>query len=233
MSALKVHIEEAGYSPQDIKIHGISFHVNPGELVGLIGPNGAGKSTTMKTILGVMRVVKGNIQIGDDGKGKYAYVPEQPVLYETMTMKEHLQLAAAAYNMTPEQYDEVEQELTERFQMQDVLHQYPTSFSKGMQQKLMLILAFMLKPSLYIVDEPFVGLDPRATKRFLDMLSAEREQGAGVLMSTHVLDTAERICDRFILIHGGRMIANGTLDELREQSGLEKGTLMDIFEVLT
>ena len=79
----------------------------------------------------------------------------------------------------------------------------------------------------------FVGLDPRATKRFLDMLSAEREQGAGVLMSTHVLDTAERICDRFILIHGGRMIANGTLDELREQSGLEKGTLMDIFEVLT
>ncbi|MBR2568835.1 MAG: ABC transporter ATP-binding protein [Paenibacillus sp.] len=233
MSALKVHIEEAGYSPQDIKIHGISFHVNPGELVGLIGPNGAGKSTTMKTILGVMRVVKGNIQIGDDGKGKYAYVPEQPVLYETMTMKEHLQLAAAAYNMTPEQYDEVERELTERFQMQDVLHQYPTSFSKGMQQKLMLILAFMLKPSLYIVDEPFVGLDPRATKRFLDMLSAEREQGAGVLMSTHVLDTAERICDRFILIHGGRMIANGTLDELREQSGLEKGTLMDIFEVLT
>ena len=99
MSALKVHIEEAGYSPQDIKIHGISFHVNPGELVGLIGPNGAGKSTTMKTILGVMRVVKGNIQIGDDGKGKYAYVPEQPVLYETMTMKEHLQLAAAAYNL--------------------------------------------------------------------------------------------------------------------------------------
>ncbi|WP_195576104.1 ABC transporter ATP-binding protein [Paenibacillus sp. 1001270B_150601_E10] len=233
MSALKVHIDEAGYSPQDMKIHGISFHVNPGELVGLIGPNGAGKSTTMKSILGVMRVVKGNIQIGEDGTGRYAYVPEQPVLYETMTMKEHLQLAAAAYEMTSEQYEEHERILTERFQMADVLHQYPTSFSKGMQQKLMLILAFMLKPSLYIVDEPFVGLDPRATKRFLDMLAAERENGAGVLMSTHVLDTAERICDRFILIHGGRMIANGTLDELREQSGVSDGTLMDIFEVLT
>ncbi|CAH8768363.1 ABC transporter ATP-binding protein [Paenibacillus dendritiformis] len=232
MIVLDTRIEEAGYDKGDPTIRNISFQVHAGELVGLIGPNGAGKSTTIKSILGIMREVKGAIRIGD-GTGTYAYVPEQPVLYDSMTLWEHLELAAAAHELPEAEFRERAEELLSIFQLTEVKHHLPTSFSKGMQQKLMLIIAFLLKPSLYIVDEPFVGLDPRATRRFLRMLEEERKRGAGVLMSTHVLDTAERVCDSFVLIHQGRIVASGTLDQVRGTSGLPEGTLFDCFEVLT
>ncbi|MFL1675417.1 ABC transporter ATP-binding protein [Paenibacillus dendritiformis] len=232
MIVLDTRIEEAGYDKGDPTIRNISFQVHAGELVGLIGPNGAGKSTTIKSILGIMREVKGAIRIGD-GTGTYAYVPEQPVLYDSMTLWEHLELAAAAHELPEAEFRERAEELLGIFQLTEVKHHLPTSFSKGMQQKLMLIIAFLLKPSLYIVDEPFVGLDPRATRRFLRMLEEERKRGAGVLMSTHVLDTAERVCDSFVLIHQGRIVASGTLDQVRGTSGLPEGTLFDCFEVLT
>lgn len=232
MIVLDTRIEEAGYDKGDPTIRNISFQVHAGELVGLIGPNGAGKSTTIKSILGIMREVKGAIRIGD-GTGTYAYVPEQPVLYDSMTLWEHLELAAAAHELPEAEFRERAEELLGIFQLTEVKHHLPTSFSKGMQQKLMLIIAFLLKPSLYIVDEPFVGLDPRATRRFLRMLEEERKRGAGVLMSTHVLDTAERVCDSFVLIHQGRIVASGTLDQVRGTSGLSEGTLFDCFEVLT
>lgn len=232
MIVLDARIEEAGYDKGEPTIRNISFQVNAGELVGLIGPNGAGKSTTIKSILGIMREVQGTIRIGD-GTGTYAYVPEQPVLYDSMTLWEHLELAAAAHEMPEAEFRERAEELLGIFQLTEVKHHLPTSFSKGMQQKLMLIIAFLLKPSLYIVDEPFVGLDPRATRRFLRMLEDERKRGAGVLMSTHVLDTAERVCDTFVLIHQGHIVASGTLDQVRGTSGLPEGTLFDCFEVLT
>ncbi|MDU5140980.1 MAG: ABC transporter ATP-binding protein [Paenibacillus dendritiformis] len=232
MIVLDTRIEEAGYDKGEPTIRNISFQVNAGELVGLIGPNGAGKSTTIKSILGIMREVKGAIRIGD-GTGTYAYVPEQPVLYDSMTLWEHLELAAAAHELPEAEFRERAEELLGIFQLTEVKHHLPASFSKGMQQKLMLIIAFLLKPSLYIVDEPFVGLDPRATRRFLRMLEEERKRGAGVLMSTHVLDTAERVCDSFVLIHQGRIVASGTLDQVRAASGLPEGTLFDCFEVLT
>ncbi|WCF08841.1 ABC transporter ATP-binding protein [Paenibacillus thiaminolyticus] len=232
MIVLDTRIEEAGYDTGDPTIRNISFQVQAGELVGLIGPNGAGKSTTIKSILGIMREVKGTIRLGD-GTGTYAYVPEQPVLYDSMTLWEHLELAAAAHELPAAEFRERAEELLGIFQLTQVKHHLPTSFSKGMQQKLMLIIAFLLKPSLYIVDEPFVGLDPRATRRFLRMLEEERKRGAGVLMSTHVLDTAERVCDSFVLIHQGRIVASGTLEQVRGTSGLPEGTLFDCFEVLT
>lgn len=232
MIVLDTRIEEAGYDKGDPTIRNISFQVQAGELVGLIGPNGAGKSTTIKSILGIMREVKGTIRIGD-GTGTYAYVPEHPVLYDSMTLWEHLELAAAAHELPEAEFRERAEELLGIFQLTEVKHHLPTSFSKGMQQKLMLIIAFLLKPSLYIVDEPFVGLDPRATRRFLRMLEEERKRGAGVLMSTHVLDTAERVCDSFVLIHQGRVVASGTLEQVRGTSGLTEGTLFDCFEVLT
>lgn len=232
MIVLDTRIEEAGYDTGDPTIRNISFQVQAGELVGLIGPNGAGKSTTIKSILGIMREVKGTIRLGD-GTGTYAYVPEQPVLYDSMTLWEHLELAAAAHELPAAEFRERAEELLGIFQLTEVKHHLPTSFSKGMQQKLMLIIAFLLKPSLYIVDEPFVGLDPRATRRFLRMLEEERKRGAGVLMSTHVLDTAERVCDSFMLIHQGRIVASGTLEQVRGTSGLPEGTLFDCFEVLT
>lgn len=113
------------------------------------------------------------------------------------------------------------------------MHHLPRAFSKGMQQKVMFAVAFLLQPDLYVIDEPFIGLDPRATKTLLQLLVEERRRGAAVLLSTHVLDTAEKICDSFLLLHDGRCVARGSLDQLRRQIGRENASLMDCFDVLT
>jgi ABC-2 type transport system ATP-binding protein len=154
-------------------------------------------------------------------------------MYDAMTLWEHLEIAAAAYQLTTEVFHTRATELLQRFRMEEVKHQLPSSFSKGMQQKMMLIIGFLTKPDVYIVDEPFVGLDPRATKDFLMMLHAERERGAGVLMSTHVLDTAERICSSFVLVNEGSIVAQGTLSEIQARSGISDATLLDCFDALT
>ena len=118
----------------------------------------------------------------------------------------------------------------ERFQLKEAMHHLPRSLSKGMQQKLMIVAGFLLQPDLYVVDEPFIGLDPRATKTLLQLLEEERGRGAAVLLSTHVLDTAEKICDSFLLLHQGRCVAQGSLNRLRRQIGREDASLMDCFE---
>lgn len=230
---LRVAIREAGYDEEKPVIRQIGLEVAPGQLIGLIGPNGAGKSTTIKTILGLMAHVNGEIELGGQNK-RYAYVPEQPVFYEYFTLWEHLHLAASVFGMDERQFGPKAEELLERFRLTEEKHHYPTHFSKGMQQKLMLIIAFLLEPDIYIVDEPFVGLDPRATADFLRLLEGERERGAGVLMSTHVLDTAERICSGFVLINSGSVVARGSLDQVRAAAGCaEDATLFDCFHALT
>ncbi|MFC0330864.1 ABC transporter ATP-binding protein [Paenibacillus sepulcri] len=233
MNVLTVDIRNAGYEESKPIIRDVSFSVEAGELVGLIGPNGAGKSTTIKSLLGLLRHVDGTIVFSGESK-RYAYVPEQPVLYEYMTLWEHLQLAAAAYGLDETTFMKRAGLMLDRFRMTDDRHRLPTGFSKGMQQKMMLIIGFMLQPDVYVVDEPFVGLDPRATRDFLELLEAERRRGAGVLMCTHVLDTAERICNRILLINGGSVVAQGTLDAVREQAGCAADApLTDCFYALT
>lgn len=228
---LDVYIEEAGYEEAKPRIWDISFQVGPGELLGVIGPNGAGKSTTIKTLLGLLKYAKTSVTIRGD-LNRYAYVPEQPVFYEDLTLWEHLDLAAAAYGLEYESFVSHAEELLEQFGMTEVKHHLPGGFSKGMRQKMMLMLGFLAKPDIYFVDEPFIGLDPRATKDFLRLLEEERSRGAGVLMSTHVLDTAERICDAFVMISGGRMVAKGTLTEIRGTAGMPEGSLFDCFDAL-
>lgn len=225
---LSVNIDEAGYSPDSTVLKNIHFSVDSGELVGLIGPNGAGKSSTIKSILGIMKNVKGDCQASN-----YAYIPERPILYEKLTLWEHIEFLLTTMGTDERLYMDLANALLERFQLSQFIHRYPESFSKGMQQKVMLVLAFLRQPDLYIVDEPFMGLDPRAMKRLLQSLQSEKERGAGILMSTHILDTAEKICDRFILISNGRLIVQGTLDEIRERSGIRGGSLLDCFDVLT
>lgn len=232
MDIVRVGIERAGYEGRAEVVRDIRFAVGPGELVGLIGPNGAGKSTTIKAIIGLLKDYAGEVRFGSE-RGRYAYIPEQPILYERLTLWEHLELAAAAFEMEDAAFRTRAEQLVAKFRLQDMAHHLPSSFSKGMQQKMMLILGFLAEPDLYIVDEPFVGLDPRATKEFLDLLAEERRRGAGVLMSTHVLDTAERICDRFVLLDGGRIVASGDLDQVRETSGMPGATLFDCFHALT
>lgn len=232
MDQLRVRIEEAGYEGKAGVIRDIGFAVGRGELVGLIGPNGAGKSTTIKAVLGLLKDMKGTVEFAG-GKPSYAYIPEQPVLYEELTLWEHLRLAASAFGLEERVFEERAGQLLERFRLSASRHDLPSGFSKGMQQKLMLIIGFLHQPDLYIVDEPFIGLDPRAVKDFLEMLDTERRRGAGVLMSTHVLDTAERICTSFLLVNEGRLIAAGDLQAVRETAGLPEGSLFDCFHALT
>lgn len=229
---LTVNITEAGYEKDAPKISNIQLQLSPGKLTGLIGPNGAGKSTTIKAILDLLPYCEGEISFCKDN-AKYAYLPEHPVVYDTLTLWEHLTLVGSIYGMDEAEFEEKANALLHKFEMTDVADHYPDSFSKGMRQKMMLMLGFIIEPDVYIVDEPFIGLDPRATKKFLALLEEEQQRGAGVLMSTHVLDTAEKICDDFILISGGKVVASGELVHIRDAANLPQGDLMDCFDVLT
>lgn len=226
---LNVSIESAGYQDKRRAIQNIAFEVKSGELVGLLGGNGAGKSTTIKALLGLLRDYKGNVDFKDGTR--YAYIPEQPVLYDYLTFYEHLDLAATS-SLEDAEWENRAKELISYFRMENVMNDYPSSFSKGMKQKVMLITAFMLKPDLYIIDEPFLGLDPRATKDFLKLINMERKRGAGILMCTHVLDTAERICDRFLLLSNGTLLSQGTLNDFQMRSGERAGSLLDCVDTL-
>lgn len=222
-----IKIDQAGYDKRAI-IQNVHFTLQPGELVGLIGANGAGKSTTIKAIIGSLPHLKGSITFAE--QTQYAYVPEQPVFYETLTLWEHLAFGAAAFQLSD--WETRAEQLLRRFQLSHVIHNFPTHFSKGMRQKVLLALAFLIEPTLYIFDEPFIGLDPRAMKELMALLIDERERGATILMSTHVLDTAEKMCDRFLLMAEGTVVANGTLAHLRKKSGLKDGSLLDCFDRL-
>ncbi|WP_462409891.1 ABC transporter ATP-binding protein [Neobacillus sp. Marseille-QA0830] len=230
MTLLNVDIKSAGYEKGTDTIKEIAFSIEKGELVGLIGPNGAGKSTTIKTLLGLLEHVEGEVTYGS--KTNYSYIPERPIFYDELTLWEHLDFVAAVEGLQEEVYQTQVNNLLEKYNLVEKADEYPTKYSKGMQQKAMLILAIITNPQLYIIDEPFMGLDPNAMKLFLESIDKERARGAGVLMSTHVLDTAEKICDRFIIIHKGRLVAKGTLEEIRRQCQLPLGSLYDCFHFL-
>ncbi|WP_273130715.1 ABC transporter ATP-binding protein [Metabacillus sp. HB246100] len=231
MELVDINIHSAGYDEQSPIIHQIEFSIQKGELVGLIGPNGAGKSTTIKTLLGVIQYMKGNVRWGDTTS--YAYIPERPIFYDHLTLWEHLDLVASIHDIGDETLNERALKYLHAFRMEKVKDQFPSSFSKGMQQKAMIIQALLIKPDIYIVDEPFIGLDPGAIKMFLEVMEEEKRRGAGILMCTHVLDTAEKICDRFLLVSEGSIVAEGTLTDIQVKSGEEKGSLLDCFHVLT
>lgn len=227
MSLLTVNIKEAGYERGQSTIKDIQFSLGKGELIGLIGPNGAGKSTTIKTILGLMEFKEGETVF--EIPEKYSYIPERPIFYDELTLKEHLDFVAAVEELDQKTYQKEVEELLTRYKLKDVADHLPSTFSKGMQQKAMIILALITRPAVYIIDEPFIGLDPSAVKLLLGSIEEERKRGAGIIMSTHVLDTAEKVCDRFILVNNGVLAAKGTLREIQEQCGLEGGSLFDCF----
>lgn len=232
MEILRVKLDRAGYTRGREILRDVSFSLQAGEMMGLIGPNGAGKSTTIKAILGLLKNVEGDVRLLGVNR-RYSYIPEHPVLYDELTVWEHLELAASVYGIPRTPFEERALKLLHRFQLDEEMHHLPRAFSKGMQQKVMFAVAFLLQPDLYVIDEPFIGLDPRATKTLLQLLVEERRRGAAVLLSTHVLDTAEKICDSFLLLHDGRCVARGSLDQLRRQIGRENASLMDCFDVLT
>ncbi|MBH0228717.1 ABC transporter ATP-binding protein [Halobacillus yeomjeoni] len=237
---LKVDQLHGGYTHKNV-LHGISFDVKPKEIVGLIGLNGAGKSTTIKHIIGMMQAKKGEVSINgtsfEKNPEKYrqqiGYIPEMPILYDELTLYEHLHLTAMAYNIPEDVFKKRLDPLLKEFRLEKKLKWFPIHFSKGMRQKVMIMCAFLIEPDLYIVDEPFVGLDPLGIQSFLQMMEDMKEKGAGILMSTHILATAEKYCDRFIILHDGEIRAKGTLNELRTAFHQPEASLDDIYVQLT
>ncbi|ARI78100.1 ABC transporter ATP-binding protein [Halobacillus mangrovi] len=239
-SLLQVNDLYGGYTHKNV-LHGISFDVNPREIVGLIGLNGAGKSTTIKHIIGMMQAKKGKVSIKgtsfeenpEEYRQQIGYIPEMPILYDELTLYEHLHLTAMAYNVPEDIFKKRLDPLLKEFRLEKKLKWFPVHFSKGMRQKVMIMCAFLIQPDLYIVDEPFVGLDPLGIQSYLQMMEEMKENGAGILMSTHILATAEKYCDRFIILHDGKIRAMGTLKELQESFRMSGASLDDIYVQLT
>jgi len=240
MNVLDVNSVTGGYTRRPV-IHDLSFSVAPGELVGLIGLNGAGKSTTIKHIIGLMNPKHGDIRLNnvtfeedmDKYRSSFSYIPETPVLYDELTLKEHLELTAMAYGLDEYTLTERSEVLLKEFRMEKRLNWFPSHFSKGMRQKVMIMCAFLVDPKLYIIDEPFVGLDPLGIQSLLDQMNEKKKTGASVLMSTHILSTAERYCDRILLLHNGRIRAQGTMNDLRAAFNMPQATLDDLYIAMT
>ncbi|MGS0651100.1 ABC transporter ATP-binding protein, partial [Staphylococcus arlettae] len=218
-------------------INNINFELKSGEIVGLIGLNGAGKSTTIKHMLGLLNPMQGklsisNVDINEDVENyrkKLSYIPESPVIYDELTLQEHIYMTAMAYGIDRETAMERAEPLLQTFRLKQELGIFPSHFSKGMKQKVMIICAFIVNPELYIIDEPFLGLDPLGIQSMLDLMVEKKEEGRTVLMSTHILATAEKYCDRFIILDKGEIVAIGDLASLQSQTGMTDKTLDEIY----
>ena len=237
---LKIENVTGGYFGNTV-LKDVSFTVNDGELVGLIGLNGAGKSTTIQEIIGLLTPYQGQISLDDltitkqaeAYRQKIGFIPEQPALYEELTLREHIEVTALAYDVAIDVAMARADKLLKTFRLSDKLDWFPANFSKGMKQKVMIICAFLTEPSLYIIDEPFLGLDPLAINDLIALMLDMKKSGAAILMSTHILSTAEKFCDKFIVLHEGRVIADGDLAALRAKFKLPDASLDEIYVALT
>lgn len=240
MTILQVTNVTGGYTRKPV-IKNLSFTIEKGELVGLIGLNGAGKSTTIKHIIGTLLPQEGEIRLNgvtlkenmDAYRTSFSYIPETPILYDELTLKEHLELTAMAYGLDEKALKERSAFLLKEFRMEKRLNWFPSHFSKGMRQKVMIMSAFLINPSLYIIDEPFVGLDPLGIQSLLEQMDMKKRDGASILMSTHILSTAEKYCDRIILLHEGHVRAQGTMDDLRAAFNMPNASLDDLYIAMT
>ncbi|MBS2968261.1 ABC transporter ATP-binding protein [Metabacillus sp. KIGAM252] len=240
MTLLHVDGITGGYTRNPV-LKDVSFTLEKGQIVGLIGLNGAGKSTAIKHIIGLMEPRKGKISINGQTfdvnheayRQQFTFIPETPILYEEMTLHEHLELTAMAYGLSKTEFEARLTPLIKEFRMEKRLKWFPAHFSKGMKQKVMIMCAFLVEPELYIIDEPFVGLDPLAINSLLEQMNTAKKRGAGILMSTHILATAERYCDAFIILHNGKVRAKGTLSDLQREFGMTGANLDDLYIQLT
>lgn len=205
-------------------LHQLDLSVPAGEVFGFIGPNGAGKTTTIKIIGGIMAPTAGSVTIaGIDmarnavaAKQRIGFIPDRPYLYEKLTGLEFLQFTADVYGVTPEVFHDKAGTLLEMFALADWGEELIESYSHGMKQRLIMCAALLHDPEVLVVDEPMVGLDPMAIRMVKHLFRDLAESGITVFMSTHTLAVAEDICDRIGIIHRGRLIAEGTLESLRE-----------------
>ena len=207
----------------------LSLHILPGEIYGFIGHNGAGKTTTLKSIVGILQFDEGEILI--DGKSirtqplackrEIAYIPDNPDLYEYMTGIKYLNFVADIFGVSAEDRQARIRDYADRFELTKDLAQPIAAYSHGMKQKLAIISAWLHQPRLILMDEPFVGLDPKASHLLKGMMREICQQGGAIFFSTHVLEVAEKLCDKVAIIKGGKLIRSGTMEEVKGDDSLE------------
>lgn len=208
----------------------LSLHIQPGEIYGFIGHNGTGKTTTLKSVVGILQFDEGEITI--DGisireqplacKKKFAYIPDNPDLYDFMTGIKYLNFIADVFGVDENTRQERIRKYAELFELTNDLGQPIAAYSHGMKQKLAIIAAWMHDPKLIIMDEPFVGLDPKASHLLKGMMREVCDNGGAIFFSTHVLEVAEKLCDKVAIIKGGKLIRSGTMEEVKGDDSLEE-----------
>ena len=208
----------------------LSLHILPGEIYGFIGHNGAGKTTTLKSVAGILRFDAGEIRIGGTSirtdplacKRKLAYIPDNPDLYDYMTGIQYLNFIANIFGVSAADRQVRIRELAERFELTNDLAQPIAAYSHGMKQKLANISAWLHAPQLVVMDEPFVGLDPKAAHLLKGMMRELCDRGGAIFFSTHVLEVAEKLCDKVAILRAGKLIRSGTMDEVKGDDSLEE-----------
>lgn len=219
----------------------LNLEVGRGEIFGLLGPNGSGKSTTLKIVLGLVKPDFGSVNVLGTNveedpvavKRRVGYVPEAPRMYEFLTGLEYLDLTGDIYGMRPTEKKDRIDEYLEALELGGREGDMISSYSQGMRQKIIIISALMHRPELLLFDEPLSGLDPRSARIVKDLLRGLVSQGVTTIMSTHVLEIAQAMCDRIAIMYGGRLLALGTMEELRAMARMPGSDLEDIFLKLT
>ncbi len=212
-----------------LAVDNLSLHIMPGEIYGFIGHNGAGKTTTIKACTGILNFEEGDILI--DGvsikekplecKKQMAYIPDNPDMYDFMTGIGYLNFIADIFDVPEEVRDELIDKYADAFEIKDNLGQLISEYSHGMKQKLAIISAWIHEPKLVIMDEPFVGLDPKASHILKQMMRKMCDDGGAIFFSTHVLEVAEKLCDKVAIIKGGRLVKAGIMEQVKGDESLE------------
>lgn len=214
--SLEIKNLSGGYGKLTV-LKDISFTIPDGTLTALVGLNGSGKSTTINHIIGLLNPKQGsitlnNLTLGENPvayKAQLAYIPEQPIVYEELTLKEHLALTIAAYQLDEKVAWQRAEQLLKIFRLEDKLTWFPTHFSKGMRQKVIIVMAFITEAKLFIIDEPFLGLDVIAVNDLLTLIDSRKKEGTSFLLTTHVLNTIASHADQFVYLKYGQIAAEG------------------------
>ena len=208
----------------------LTLHIAPGEIYGFIGHNGAGKTTTLRSVVGILQFDQGEITIGGKSiktdplacKRQLAYIPDNPDLYEFMTGIKYLNFIADVFGVGSAERQQRIRQYADAFELTDDLAQPIAAYSHGMKQKLAIIAAWIHQPRLILMDEPFVGLDPKAAHILKGMMRELCESGGAIFFSTHVLEVAEKLCDKVAIIKGGKLIRSGTMEQVKGDDSLEE-----------
>lgn len=226
------------YGNDKVAVDQLNLEIKKGEIFGFIGPNGAGKTTTLKMITGIIAATKGEIEIDGHSinsdavraKQSFTFVPDHPEIYDSVKGIAYLNFIADMYDVTVDERKERIARFTKMFQIDDALNQTVNSYSHGMKQKLMICGALIPNPKIFILDEPHVGLDPHSAKILKDLMREHCEAGGTVLFSSHVLEVVENLCHRVAIIHKGKLIACGSLEEIKQS---RTASLEEIFLEMT